>query len=131
MQYIYFVMIRRPPRSTRTDTLFPDTTLFRAVDGVGAFVEAKLGHGEIERLHRLHRLADDPAVDGERGLGRLDRPARADAVRLAEARRVPELGGEVAIALPPLLIELAVAALALPRAQAENGRAWCGAKVCH
>src|SRR3546814_124278 len=25
-------MIRRPPRSTRTDTLFPDTTLFRSVD---------------------------------------------------------------------------------------------------
>src|SRR3546814_9129279 len=25
-----FVMIRRPPRSTRTDTLFPYTTLFRA-----------------------------------------------------------------------------------------------------
>src|SRR3546814_3280548 len=24
-------MIRRPPRSTRTDTLFPDTTLFRAL----------------------------------------------------------------------------------------------------
>src|SRR3546814_16358052 len=24
-------MIRRPPRSTRTDTLFPDTTLFRAM----------------------------------------------------------------------------------------------------
>src|SRR3546814_6815490 len=27
-------MIRRPPRSTRTDTLFPDTTLFRSVDFV-------------------------------------------------------------------------------------------------
>src|SRR3546814_10598508 len=26
----FFVMIRRPPRSTRTDTLFPDTTLFRS-----------------------------------------------------------------------------------------------------
>src|SRR3546814_17241132 len=26
-----FLMIRRPPRSTRTDTLFPDTTLFRSV----------------------------------------------------------------------------------------------------
>src|SRR3546814_14950293 len=26
-----FVMIRRPPRSTRTDTLFPYTTLFRSV----------------------------------------------------------------------------------------------------
>src|SRR3546814_4929379 len=28
-------MIRRPPRSTRTDTLFPYTTLFRSVDGLG------------------------------------------------------------------------------------------------
>src|SRR3546814_12821366 len=27
----FFLMIRRPPRSTRTDTLFPDTTLFRSV----------------------------------------------------------------------------------------------------
>src|SRR3546814_1608497 len=26
-------MIRRPPRSTRTDTLFPDTTLFRSCQG--------------------------------------------------------------------------------------------------
>src|SRR3546814_2391478 len=29
-------MIRRPPRSTRTDTLFPYTTLFRSVDHIGA-----------------------------------------------------------------------------------------------
>src|SRR3546814_1044827 len=28
-------MIRRPPRSTRTDTLFPYTTLFRSQGGVG------------------------------------------------------------------------------------------------
>src|SRR3546814_13289422 len=26
-------MIRRPPRSTRTDTLFPSTTLFRSIGG--------------------------------------------------------------------------------------------------
>src|SRR3546814_20279991 len=26
-----FLMIRRPPRSTRTDTLFPYTTLFRSI----------------------------------------------------------------------------------------------------
>src|SRR3546814_16989145 len=26
-------MLRRPPRSTRTDTLFPDTTLFRSMGG--------------------------------------------------------------------------------------------------
>src|SRR3546814_3755025 len=28
-------MIRRPPRSTRTDTLFPDTTLFRSDSAAG------------------------------------------------------------------------------------------------
>src|SRR3546814_11423480 len=27
----FFLMIRRPPRSTRTDTLFPYTTLFRSM----------------------------------------------------------------------------------------------------
>src|SRR3546814_14954230 len=34
----FFLMIRRPPRSTRTDTLFPYTTLFRSqVPGDGPF----------------------------------------------------------------------------------------------
>src|SRR3546814_5224991 len=28
--FVLFLMIRRPPRSTRTDTLFPYTTLFRS-----------------------------------------------------------------------------------------------------
>src|SRR3546814_13516173 len=32
--YFFFLMIRRPPRSTRTDTLFPYTTLFRSDDAV-------------------------------------------------------------------------------------------------
>src|SRR3546814_1019847 len=41
----FFVMIRRPPRSTRTDTLFPYTTLFRSrfvpsADASGADVPA-------------------------------------------------------------------------------------------
>src|SRR3546814_14462238 len=30
MLSFFFLMIRRPPRSTRTDTLFPYTTLFRS-----------------------------------------------------------------------------------------------------
>src|SRR3546814_8213171 len=30
----FFLMIRRPPRSTRTDTLFPYTTLFRSIQFV-------------------------------------------------------------------------------------------------
>src|SRR3546814_20631075 len=29
----FFLMLRRPPRSTRTDTLFPYTTLFRSAGG--------------------------------------------------------------------------------------------------
>src|SRR3546814_20760225 len=33
MLFFFFLMIRRPPRSTRTDTLFPYTTLFRSIDG--------------------------------------------------------------------------------------------------
>src|SRR3546814_1075380 len=28
--FLFFLMMRRPPRSTRTDTLFPYTTLFRS-----------------------------------------------------------------------------------------------------
>src|SRR3546814_4760016 len=31
----FFLMIRRPPRSTRTDTLFPYTTLFRSGGAAG------------------------------------------------------------------------------------------------
>src|SRR3546814_13655197 len=34
--FFFFLMIRRPPRSTRTDTLFPYTTLFRSA-GAGHF----------------------------------------------------------------------------------------------
>src|SRR3546814_13548230 len=41
MQFLLvFLMIRRPPRSTRTDTLFPYTTLFRSSD-VGAYAIAR------------------------------------------------------------------------------------------
>src|SRR3546814_14747558 len=37
--FFFFLMIRRPPRSTRTDTLFPYTTLFRSEDKAGVAVE--------------------------------------------------------------------------------------------
>src|SRR3546814_9155243 len=30
LDFFFFLMLRRPPRSTRTDTLFPYTTLFRS-----------------------------------------------------------------------------------------------------
>src|SRR3546814_4717200 len=47
-------MIRRPPRSTRTDTLLPYTTLFRS--GRGRDVQLDLGGGE-DVDHRLGRHA--------------------------------------------------------------------------
>src|SRR3546814_14652019 len=39
-------MIRRPPRSTRTDTLFPYTTLFRSLIEAPAALNAALAHDE-------------------------------------------------------------------------------------
>src|SRR3546814_10610881 len=36
--FVFFLMIRRPPRSTRTDTLFPYTTLFRSQGGAGDMI---------------------------------------------------------------------------------------------
>src|SRR3546814_19064362 len=42
-----FLMIRRPPRSTRTDTLFPYTTLFRSV----------------ERRHQIRSVVERPSSD--------------------------------------------------------------------
>src|SRR3546814_16209447 len=37
----FFVMVRRPPRSTRTDTLFPYTTLFRSDLIMGIYSSAQ------------------------------------------------------------------------------------------
>src|SRR3546814_2434190 len=42
---ICFLMIRRPPRSTRTDTLFPYTTLFRSLIDCAARIVAEAGVG--------------------------------------------------------------------------------------
>src|SRR3546814_5747165 len=46
----FFLIIRRPPRSTRTDTLFPYTTLFRShVSNVGAGLEHRERGGGANR----------------------------------------------------------------------------------
>src|SRR3546814_19208339 len=42
-------MIRRPPRSTRTDTLFPYTTLFRSTKPNAVHVHSAL-HDQIDRV---------------------------------------------------------------------------------
>src|SRR3546814_2203066 len=48
-------MIRRPPRSTRTDTLFPYTTLFRSAGAVGADQA-----GDAAFRHREAAMVDCP-----------------------------------------------------------------------
>src|SRR3546814_14711863 len=69
-----FLMIRRPPRSTRTDTLFPYTTLFRSALGLRGGDDFDLPPVEAEALVdranlRLGRLrvrqedADGAALD--------------------------------------------------------------------
>src|SRR3546814_20572482 len=54
LMFVFFLMIRRPPRSTRTDTLFPYTTLFRSaqVDQRG-FVAKMQRALAIRQLHGL------------------------------------------------------------------------------
>src|SRR3546814_18388391 len=66
-------MIRRPPRSTRTDTLFPYTTLFRSslleVRGgevVGGLPQQRAAAGDLHVVLG-HRLAV-PVVQDERGV---------------------------------------------------------------
>src|SRR3546814_18449211 len=50
--FFFFLMIRRPPRSTRTDTLFPYTTLFRSSPSVGrAATPATPKWGHFNRVH--------------------------------------------------------------------------------
>src|SRR3546814_3274039 len=50
-------MILRPPRSTRTDTLFPYTTLFRS-DFAGLVVRRIAGRDDFQAYHRAFRAAD-------------------------------------------------------------------------
>src|SRR3546814_13795849 len=65
--YIFFIlMIRRPPRSTRTDTLFPYTTLFRALDAAPANELVAI------RTYRAAMEAGDTALV-DRALGVLER----------------------------------------------------------
>src|SRR3546814_20964484 len=75
---IFFLMIRRPPRSTRTDTLFPYTTLFRS--GLDLLHARPLVDLFLARLHALpQRVVDDPELRhllDDQGLGRVAaRPA--------------------------------------------------------
>src|SRR3546814_15326143 len=94
--YFFFLMIRRPPRSTRTDTLFPYTTLFRsaAVAPVGEEhgrqkLVQRLRHFGWLLLHHLGGLGLEVAPEGVQHLLPL-RPPAGDVVQA-----LLQLGGEV------------------------------------
>src|SRR3546814_19210831 len=55
-------MIRRPPRSTRTDTLFPYTTLFRSTNKHRACLDPLLERKTSKEIARMIGLAK-PTVD--------------------------------------------------------------------
>src|SRR3546814_12802463 len=81
---LFFLIIRRPPRSTRTATLLPDTTLFRSLRlrdlarrGRHA-THARAQHlGDADRQPR-----DQRAADGDAGL-----PPHLRSLRRSHARR--------------------------------------------
>src|SRR3546814_11067612 len=71
----FFLMIRRPPRSTRTDTLFPYTTLFRSSslnsEPPARFSEPATQH--IQGVRRMSKRFEQRVVlvtGGAAGLGR-------------------------------------------------------------
>src|SRR3546814_13415015 len=67
-------MIRRPPSSTRTDTLFPYTTLFRAQQ---AGDRQRLGRGDLHRPQARTPRFDETKATGPRA------PATAAASAIA------------------------------------------------
>src|SRR3546814_9580891 len=78
-------MIRRPPRSTRTDTLFPYTTLFRSAavthpERPGLRLVRPQGrdhalqhgcHGRLACARRVHHIQVQAQQDQRRGRGRV------------------------------------------------------------
>src|SRR3546814_19920579 len=77
----FFLMIRRPPRSTRTDTLFPYTTLFRSY--------------RSDRLSKFHPRTRPRAYRAHRFGRRAGRGARARQAGAGDARRSEEHTSEL------------------------------------
>src|SRR3546814_2280041 len=70
-------MIRRPPRSTRTDTLFPYTTLFRSSDGGPGDFGASF-HRHIRSLWRQIRTQDTEMADDSSHSGQKEPDSRSE-----------------------------------------------------
>src|SRR3546814_14283906 len=103
-------MIRRPPRSTRTDTLFPYTTLFRsrkALERAGLALD-DMDVIEINEAFAAQALAclkamdiahDDSRINPNGGAIAIGHPLGASGARLAltAARQLKRTGGRYAL----------------------------------
>src|SRR3546814_9155786 len=84
--FFFFLMLRRPQGSTRTDTLFPYTTLFRSLErlarvGVGGEegLDRQLGHRDVEGRAEGGQGAEERelvAVDGREVHRQEEHPGR-------------------------------------------------------
>src|SRR3546814_6103822 len=86
-------MRRRPPRSTRTETLFPNTTRFRSSDPVRLSVVAQAIQSAIEKYGDDHHLEgfDEPEIkEAEEGrvLTRLHRIRERSRKLVEEKKKV-------------------------------------------
>src|SRR3546814_12824239 len=75
---LFFLMIRRPPRSTRTDTLFPYTTLFRSRIGEDLQRREMFGERQPAETHR----------DAGRQYGQVKPPAGEEAEAAGDAQNL-------------------------------------------
>src|SRR3546814_4284741 len=79
--FVFFLMIRRPPRSTRTDTLFPYTTLFRSNI---AEQRDSFDRPSLVVVEQAADREDFAVVDGQHGF---ERPFVDDQVAVARRHR--------------------------------------------
>src|SRR3546814_14039983 len=83
-------MIRLPPRSTRTDTLFPYTTLFRSTGAV------KTTEGKIELAHGGTLFLDE--------VGDIPLPLQVKLLRFLQERTIERIGGRKPIAVDTRIV---------------------------
>src|SRR3546814_3950997 len=76
-------MIRRPPRSTRTDTLFPYTTLFRSVERGVARLSCHTARARTDLCSLRHENPGSAGLAGRAGRKRRSRAGQWEISALA------------------------------------------------
>src|SRR3546814_7965154 len=107
MLLLFFLMIRRPPRSTRTDTLFPYTTLFRSA---------------FPAPQRLAAQVDGYEAGSAGGVDHQARPFQVQQVGEPPRHQAVEASGNRVGVQPHRIVQLPPGIVAVLRAEAEIHR---------